>query len=130
MMKKRIGINIRLNPEDEADSRAWAHLQRLDKKVYKSYSRAIVMAINDFFDRQEQLATDPYLETREKEDAFLQNVLATITKGMQEAACSGTVEGARQTPQRKMSSTTVPSPTNVATRDGIAQAALDFLSSF
>jgi len=130
MMKKRIGINIRLNPEDEADSRAWKHLQRLDKKVYKSYSRAIVMAINDFFARQEQLATDPYLETREKEDAFLQNVLATITKGMQEAACSGTVEGARQTPQRKMSSTTVPSPTNVATRDGIAQAALDFLSSF
>jgi len=98
--------------------------------VYKSYSRAIVMALNDFFNRQKQLAIDPYLETREKEDAFLQNVLATITKGFQEAACSGTVEGARQTPQRKMSSTTVPSPTNVATRDGIAQAALDFLSSF
>ena len=130
MMKKRIGIHIRLNPEDEADSRAWTHLQRLDKKVYKSYSRAIVMAINDFFARQEQLATDPYLETREKEDAFLQSVLNTITKGFQEAAHSGTVGETRQLPPRNIPPPSVPPPTNAPARDGIVRAALDFLNSF
>ena len=40
-------------------------------------------AINDYFSRQERLAADPYLETREKEDAFLQKVLDTIREGMQ-----------------------------------------------
>jgi hypothetical protein len=43
----------------------------LDRKRYKSYSRAVVAAVNDYFDRHERLAVDPYLETREKEDAFL-----------------------------------------------------------
>ena len=40
-------------------------------------------AVNDYFARQERLAADPYLETREKEDAFLEKVLNTIREGIQ-----------------------------------------------
>ena len=38
--------------------------------------------MNGYFDREQRLADDPYLETREKEDAFLQRVLETLQCGM------------------------------------------------
>ena len=56
------------------------HDQQMDKKQYRSYSKAIVTAINDHFERQERLASDPYLETREKEDAFLNLIKNIIEK--------------------------------------------------
>ena len=83
MERTTINTNIRLNLNRPDDRQAWEYLQALDRKKYKSYSRAVVAAINDYFTRQERLAADPYLETREKEDAFLQKVLDTIREGMQ-----------------------------------------------
>ena len=83
MERTTINTNIRLNLNRPEDRQAWEHLQNMDRKKYKSYSRAIVAAINDYFARQERLANDPYLESREKEDAFLQKVLDTIREGMQ-----------------------------------------------
>ena len=46
----------------------------------------VVAAVNEYRERRERLAADPYLETREKEDAFLQRVLETIRQGMEESA--------------------------------------------
>ena len=84
MSERRIvNTNIRLNLDRPDDRRAWEYLQSLDRKKYKSYTRAVVAAMNDYFARQERLAADPYLETREKEDAFLGKVLDTIREGMQ-----------------------------------------------
>jgi len=83
MERTIINTNIRLNLNRPEDRRAWEYLQRLDRKKYKSYSRAVVAAINDHFSRQERLTADPYLETREKEDAFLEKVLETIREGLQ-----------------------------------------------
>ena len=83
MERTIINTNIRLNLNRPDDRQAWEYLQALDRKKYKSYSRAVVAAVNDYFSRQERLAVDPYLETREKEDAFLQKVLDTIREGMQ-----------------------------------------------
>ena len=83
MERTTINTNIRLNLNRPDDRRAWDYLQKMDRKKYKSYSRAVVEAINDYFSRQERLDSDPYLETREKEDAFLQRVLDTIREGLQ-----------------------------------------------
>ena len=83
MERTVINTNIRLNLNRPDDRKAWEYLQALDRKKYKSYSRAVVAAVNDYFSRQERLAADPYLETREKEDAFLQKVLDTIREGLQ-----------------------------------------------
>ncbi|GEM_PF-650043 len=81
-MKRIFTTTLRLDMTDEEDRRAWSYLQRMDKKQYRSYSRAIVAAVNDYFGRQEQLAADPYLETREKEDAFLQrSAVCTCANG-------------------------------------------------
>ena len=81
-MKQIYTTTLRLNLADEDDRRAYEHLQRMDKKQYRSYSKAIVTAINDHFERQARLAYDPYLETREKEDAFLRRVTETIEQGL------------------------------------------------
>ena len=83
MERTVINTNIRLNLNRPDDRQAWEYLQALDRKKYKSYSRAVVVAVNDYFSRQERLTADPYLETREKEDAFLQKVLDTIREGTQ-----------------------------------------------
>ena len=66
--------NIRFNLEKEADRTAWDHLQRRDKQEHRSYSKAVIAAVNDYFERRGRLDADPYLETREKEDAFLLRV--------------------------------------------------------
>ena len=78
-----INTNIRLNLNKAEDRQAWEFLQNMDRKKYKSYSRAVVAAINDYFARQDRLANDPFLESREKEDAFLQKILDTIREGLQ-----------------------------------------------
>ena len=83
MERTTINTNIRLNLNRPEDRQAWEHLQNMDRKKYKSYSRAVVAAINDYFARQDRLANDPFLESREKEDAFLQKVIDTIREGIQ-----------------------------------------------
>ncbi len=88
-MKRLFTTTVCLNLDDEDDRRAFEHLQRLDKRQYRSYSKATVAAINACFDRQERLAADPYLETREKEDAFLEKIEQTIRSSQQGCAPLG-----------------------------------------
>ena len=90
--RRTINTNIRLNLANEDDRKAWTYLQNLDRKKYKSYSRAVVAALNDYFGRQERLADDPYLETREKEDAFLLRVQETIERSLQ-ASSTDSISG-------------------------------------
>lgn len=126
-MRNKISTNIRLNLDKEADRRAWEYLQNMDRKKYKSYSRAIVTAVNDYFNRQERLAADPYLETREKEDAFLDRIIATIEQGLKTSSSANTVGNLLQF----LSSNVAQSPeqnesTDVASLDSV----LDFTDSF
>ena len=77
-----VSTNIRFNLEKETDRMAWDHLQRRDKREHRSYSKAVIAAVNDYFERRGRSEADPYLETREKEDAFLLRVLETIRAGL------------------------------------------------
>ncbi len=118
-MKQIYTTTLRLNLSDEDDRRAYEHLQRMDKKQYRSYSKAVVMAINDYFERQDRLAADPYLETREKEDAFLRRVTETIEKSLHFA------------PAAMFPFTPAVAPTEANTADDEElSAALDFADSF
>lgn len=87
MRKERniINTNIRLNLCDEQDRQAWEYLQTMDREKYKSYTRAVVVALNDYFSREYRNEADPYLETREKEDAFLERVETAIRNGVKES---------------------------------------------
>ena len=92
MSTRIVSTNIRFNLEKEADRMAWEYLQQRDKKQYRSYSRAVIAAVNDYFERRGRLTSDPYLETREKEDAFLLRVLETIRAGFNQAAPVSTAD--------------------------------------
>ena len=83
--RKIINTNIRLNLCDEQDRQAWEYLQTMDREKYKSYTRAVVVALNDYFSREYRNEADPYLETREKEDAFLERVETAIRDGVKES---------------------------------------------
>lgn len=84
--RKIINTNIRLNLCDEQDRQAWEYLQTMDREKYKSYTRAVVVALNDYFSREYRNEADPYLETREKEDAFLERVEIAVRDGVKESA--------------------------------------------
>lgn len=116
-MSNIVSTNLRFNLDREDDRRAWEHLQKMDRHEYRSYSRAAILAINDFFDRQAH-RDDPYLETRAKEDAFLKRVLDTIDLGIRNATPISTLSLAQniQPPQED-------TPEDIAT-------AMDFIESF
>jgi len=92
MSRQVVSTNIRFNLEKEADRTAWEYLQQRDKRQHRSYSRAVIAAVNDYFERRGRLFSDPYLETREKEDAFLLRVLETIRAGFNQAAPVSTAD--------------------------------------
>mgnify|MGYP007113610866 FL=1 len=85
MSKRIVSTNIRFDLEKGADRTAWEHLQQRDKRQYRSYSKAVIAAVNDYFERRGRLDADPYLETREKEDAFLLRVLETVRAGLEQS---------------------------------------------
>ena len=84
-MRKIINTNIRFDLKREDDRQAYEYLRCMDRKQFKSYTRAVVASLNDFFSRREKRQADPYLETREKEDRFLRQVLDTISEGVRQS---------------------------------------------
>ncbi len=67
--------NVRFYVEKELDSRAWEILHSEEIKVYGSQNDFIIQAINDFYERHLKKKQDSYLETREKEDAFVERIV-------------------------------------------------------
>ena len=88
-MSKLFNTTLRIDLSDPEGLKAWTYLVNRDKSRYRSYSDAIISAVNGYFDREQRLSDDPYLETREKEDAFLQRVLETIREGVQTNPLAG-----------------------------------------
>ena len=88
-MSNLFTTTLRINLTKPEGRKAWAYLKNRDKSRYRSYSDAIIAAVNGYFDREKLLADDPYLETREKEDAFLQRVLETVQLGVQANPLNG-----------------------------------------
>ena len=73
---------LRFNLDKPDDQMALEYLRGVGKKEYKSLNRAVIAAVNDHVLRKARLAADSYLETREKEDAFLQRVRETIEQSL------------------------------------------------
>ncbi len=128
MSRKIINTNIRLNLENDADRQAWEYLQGMDRKKYKSYSRAVVIALNEYFSKQEQLIADPYLETREKEDRFLQKIIDTIKTELKNCSSLGIISGIAQLLNAEQPNTELADTTD--NNDEYADTALDFADGF
>ena len=126
MSRKIINTNIRFNLTKADDRRAWEYLQSMDRSKYKSYSRAVISAINEYFEREQKLTDNPFLETQEKEDRFMQKILDTINQGLQKYSASGGIASL----VKLISANQEPSIRNSQNTDEDNTAALDFADSF
>ena len=70
--------NVRFYEEKEADRQAWEILHSEAVRAFPSQNDFIIQAINDFYDRHLAISDDPYLETREKEDAFADRIVEKV----------------------------------------------------
>ena len=75
--------NIRFNMEKGEECRAWELLHSSKvRQMCKSQNRFVIEAVNDYYDRCVEMKNDPYLETREKEDAFAERIVEAVEKKM------------------------------------------------
>ena len=77
--------SLRLNLDKPEHRQAWDYLQALDGTEFKSYTSAIVAAVNDYFGRYFLRKDDPYLETREREEKFVAEIVAAVERSAEKA---------------------------------------------
>ena len=71
--------NIRFNMDKDADIKAWNIMHDpVTGQHFRSQNAFVVAAINDYYDRILKTDEDPYLETREKEEAFAERIVKAV----------------------------------------------------
>ena len=71
------------NLEKDTQKRAWQYLQTMDKQQFKSYSNVIAVALVEYFDRYYRSQDDPYFETREREERFVNQIISSVESAME-----------------------------------------------
>ena len=101
--------NLRFNLEKDLQRKAWEYLQAMDKQEFKSYSHATALALVDYFDRYYRTQDDPYLETRERVERFVAQIIEAVEKSLNQMLplfLSGLTAGmAQREPQSRASLT-------------------------
>lgn len=75
--------NLRFNLEKDTQKQAWQYLQTMDKQHFKSYSNVIAVALVEYFERYYRSQDDPYFETREREDRFVNQIISSVESAME-----------------------------------------------
>ena len=71
---------FRFNMDNPEHAKAWDYLHNFDKDKIKSTNVAAITAVNDYFDRMGRLADDPYFETRQREERFVEQIVSEVGK--------------------------------------------------
>lgn len=71
---------FRFNMDNPEHAKAWDYLHNYDKDKIKSTNVAAITAVNDYFDRMGRLADDPYFETRQREERFVEQIVSEVGK--------------------------------------------------
>lgn len=79
-MSKVLTTCFRFNMDNPEHAKAWDYLHNYDKDKIKSTNVAAITAVNDYFDRMGKLADDPYFETRQREERFIQQIVSEVGK--------------------------------------------------
>ena len=83
MIENIRSTNLRFNLEKDTQKRAWQYLQTMDKQQFKSYSNVIAVALVEYFDRYYRSQDDPYYETREREERFVNQIISSVESAME-----------------------------------------------
>lgn len=77
--------NLRFNLEKDLQRKAWEYLQSMNRQEFKSYSHVISLALVDYFDRYYRIAEDPYWETREREERFINQIVEGVQQNLKQS---------------------------------------------
>ena len=77
--------NLRFNLNKDQQQKAWEYLQTTDRQDFKSYSQVISIALVDYFDRYYRTQADLYLETREREELFVKQIVDAVENSLKQA---------------------------------------------
>lgn len=81
MPEKIWNKNVRFNTNNNVAIQAWDILHSDEvEQDFKSQNEFIICAINDYYERHISKKNDPYLETREKEDAFADRIVEKVER--------------------------------------------------
>ena len=83
MIENIRSTNLRFNLEKDNQKRAWQYLQTMDKQQFKSYSNVIAVALVEYFDRYYRSQDDPYFETREREERFVNQIISSVESAIE-----------------------------------------------
>ena len=71
-------INLRFDLQRADHRRAWDYLHAMDRRRFKSYSNAVILAVVDYFERYYRREEDPYFETRQREERFVEQIVEAV----------------------------------------------------
>ncbi len=104
--------NLRFNLDKDLQRKAWQYLQTMDKSTFKSYSNAIALSVCDYFERYYHRKDDPYFETRQREEHFVEQIVGAVEKAIEKTFplfLAGLMSGIGQTEAH------IPTPSAVST---------------
>ncbi len=78
-------ICLRFNLDKPLHKQAYEDLKSMSETDFKSYTSAVVTAVTDYFKRYRKIKADPYFETREKEEEFVQQIVAQIGSAVEKS---------------------------------------------
>ena len=79
---RKLPVRFNLNKPDQ--KKAWEYLQTMDRNEFASWNHVIHLALLDYFDRYYKVQEDPYLETREREEIFIQQIVDGVCESLKQ----------------------------------------------
>lgn len=77
--------NLRFNLDKSPYREAYGYLKNMDRKAHKSINKVVAIAVCEHFKRFEKSANDPYFETREREDNFVNRIVEAVKTAVEKA---------------------------------------------
>jgi hypothetical protein len=79
---RKLPVRFNLNKPDQ--KKAWEYLQTMNRNEFASWNHVIHLALLDYFDRYYKVQEDPYLETREREEIFIQQIVDGVCESLKQ----------------------------------------------
>lgn len=78
-------VCLRFNLDKPLHKAAFDYLKTMDKSAFKSYTQAAALALTEYFERYYQKRDDLYFETREREERFVEQIVAAVGSAVEKA---------------------------------------------
>ena len=122
-------MTIRFNLNKPEDRAAWERLRNMDRKRYKSYSKAVITAVNDHFERQEHPDDTPFFGSADKDRRFFQRVRETVQASVSDSSAGGVLTLSRLLQSLSPPASGAPAPNESDTVNESLEEAMAFIDS-